>query len=53
MIKLNHLTIPVGTYSRSRDWYIRNLGLKLEFEVAERKTVALLRHLSKVTGLCL
>ena len=41
MIKLNHLTIPVEDYSQARDWYVRNLGLKVEFEIPERKTVAL------------
>jgi catechol 2,3-dioxygenase-like lactoylglutathione lyase family enzyme len=41
MIKLNHFTIPVADYSRSRDWYQRNLGLNVEFEIPERKTVAL------------
>jgi catechol 2,3-dioxygenase-like lactoylglutathione lyase family enzyme len=41
MIKLDHLTIPVGKYSRSRDWYVRHLGLRIEFEIPERKTVAL------------
>jgi catechol 2,3-dioxygenase-like lactoylglutathione lyase family enzyme len=34
-------TIPVTQDSRSREWYTRNLGLKVEFEVPERKTVAL------------
>jgi catechol 2,3-dioxygenase-like lactoylglutathione lyase family enzyme len=41
MIKLNHLTIPVEAYSQAREWYVRNLGLKVEFEIPERKTVAL------------
>jgi len=41
MIRLNHLTIPVKEYSVSREWYTSNLGLKVEFEVPERKTVAL------------
>ena len=41
MIRLNHLTIPVGKHSVSREWYTCNLGLKVEFEVPERKTVAL------------
>jgi catechol 2,3-dioxygenase-like lactoylglutathione lyase family enzyme len=41
MVELNHLTIPVTQHSRSREWYSRNLGLKVEFEVPERKTVAL------------
>ena len=41
MIRLNHLTIPVNEHSVSREWYTSNLGLKVEFEVPERKTVAL------------
>ena len=41
MIRLNHLALVVGNYGRSRDWYTRNLGLKVEFEIAERNTVAL------------
>jgi catechol 2,3-dioxygenase-like lactoylglutathione lyase family enzyme len=41
MIKLNHLTIPVEDCSLAREWYVRNLGLKVEFEIPERKTVAL------------
>jgi catechol 2,3-dioxygenase-like lactoylglutathione lyase family enzyme len=42
MIKLNHLTTPVEDYSQAREWYVHNLGLKVEFEIPERKTVALL-----------
>ena len=41
MIRLNHLALVVGNCGRSRDWYTRNLGLKVEFEIAERNTVAL------------
>ena len=41
MIRLNHLTISVNAHSVSREWYTSNLGLKVEFEVPERKTVAL------------
>jgi len=41
MIRLDHLAIPVRDYARSRDWYTRNFGLKVEFEIRERKTVAL------------
>src|SRR5262245_42834159 len=41
VIRLDHLAIPVTDAGRSRDWYTSNLGLKLEFEIAERKTVAL------------
>ncbi len=35
MIKLDHLTISVRDYRRSRDWYIETLGLKQEFEVPD------------------
>jgi predicted enzyme related to lactoylglutathione lyase len=41
MIKFDHLRIPVTDLSRSRDWYIRTLDLEVEFEVPERRTVAL------------
>lgn len=41
MIRLNHLALVVSSYGRSRDWYTRNLGLKVEFEIADRNTVAL------------
>jgi len=41
MIKLDHLRIPVTDLARSRDWYVRTLGLTVEFEVPERRTVAL------------
>ena len=36
MIKLDHLTIAVHDYNISREWYVRVLGLKVEFEVPER-----------------
>ncbi|MGH7319076.1 MAG: VOC family protein [Candidatus Rokuibacteriota bacterium] len=41
MIKFDHLRIPVTDLARSRAWYIDALGLKVEFEVPERQTVAL------------
>jgi catechol 2,3-dioxygenase-like lactoylglutathione lyase family enzyme len=41
MLKLDHLRIPVADVARSRDWYTRTLGLKVEFEVPDRQTVAL------------
>lgn len=41
MMKFDHLNIPVSSFERSRDWYISTLGLKVEFEVPERRTVAL------------
>jgi catechol 2,3-dioxygenase-like lactoylglutathione lyase family enzyme len=41
MIKFDHLRIPVTDLARSRSWYITTLGLKVEFEVPDRQTVAL------------
>jgi catechol 2,3-dioxygenase-like lactoylglutathione lyase family enzyme len=41
MMKFDHLRIPVTDLARARDWYVRTLGLKVEFEVPDRKTVAL------------
>jgi len=35
MILLKHLTIHVSNYVASRDWYVRNLGLRVEFENVE------------------
>jgi len=39
--RMDHLALPVAQCNRSRDWYIRHLSLQLEFEIPERKTVAL------------
>src|SRR5712664_514938 len=41
MIKFDHLRIPVTDLARSRAWYVATLGLKVEFEVPDRQTVAL------------
>jgi predicted enzyme related to lactoylglutathione lyase len=41
MLKLDHLRIPVADLARSRAWYVRTLELTVEFEVPERRTVAL------------
>jgi catechol 2,3-dioxygenase-like lactoylglutathione lyase family enzyme len=41
MIRLDHLAIPVRDHVRSRDWYTKCFGFRLEFEVPDRKTVAL------------
>jgi len=41
MMKFDDLSIPVTDSSRSRDWYIGTLGLKVEFEIPDRRTVAL------------
>ena len=39
--KLNHLLINVRDAKKSRDWYVENLGLKVEFEARENGFVAL------------
>jgi len=44
MLKFDHLTIPVSNWIASRDWYVKSLGLKIEFEVPERRTVAVQDH---------
>jgi catechol 2,3-dioxygenase-like lactoylglutathione lyase family enzyme len=41
VIKLDHLRIPVADLTRSRAWYLRTLGLTVEFEVPDGNTVAL------------
>jgi catechol 2,3-dioxygenase-like lactoylglutathione lyase family enzyme len=41
MMKFDHLAIPVTDCARSRDWYVTTLGLKVEFEIPDRRTVAL------------
>lgn len=40
-MKFDHLNIPVSNLERSRAWYISTLCLKVEFEVPDRRTVAL------------
>ena len=41
MMKFDHLNLPVSNLERSRDWYVGALGLKVEFEVPNMRTVAL------------
>jgi predicted enzyme related to lactoylglutathione lyase len=41
MARFDHLSLPVASWTRSRDWYARCIGLKVEFEITERQTVAL------------
>src|SRR4051812_14498136 len=41
MVRLDHLSLPVADWQRSRDWYRRGLGFEVEFEIPERKTAAL------------
>jgi hypothetical protein len=35
MILLSHLTIRVSNYTASRDWYVKNVGFRVEFENIE------------------
>jgi catechol 2,3-dioxygenase-like lactoylglutathione lyase family enzyme len=40
MLKFDHLRIPVTSLTRSRDWYVNTVGMKVEFEMPERRAVA-------------
>jgi catechol 2,3-dioxygenase-like lactoylglutathione lyase family enzyme len=40
MLKFDHLALPVSDVAASRAWYVGTLGLAVEFEIVERKTVA-------------
>jgi predicted enzyme related to lactoylglutathione lyase len=41
MLKFDHMALPVANCKKSRDWYVRNLGFKVEFENSETKTIAI------------
>jgi catechol 2,3-dioxygenase-like lactoylglutathione lyase family enzyme len=41
MPRLDHLSLPVHDWQRSRDWYKNYLGFEIEFEVPDRKTAAM------------
>lgn len=41
MLKFDHMALPVANCKKSRDWYVRNLGFKVEFENPETKTIAI------------
>jgi catechol 2,3-dioxygenase-like lactoylglutathione lyase family enzyme len=41
MARLDHMSIPVSDWKRSRDWWRDTLGFKVEFEIPERSTVAM------------
>ena len=40
-MKFDHMTLPVSNCHASRDWYVENLGFKVEFEIAAARTVAI------------
>jgi hypothetical protein len=39
MIKFDHLRTPIANLARSRDGYVRMLGLKIEFESGASATI--------------
>jgi catechol 2,3-dioxygenase-like lactoylglutathione lyase family enzyme len=41
MLRFDHLRLAVSDLDRSQHWYVETLGMKVEFEVPERRTVAL------------
>ena len=41
MVRLDHMSLPVADWRRSRNWYRDRLGFKVEFEIPERDTVAM------------
>ena len=41
MLRLDHLSLPVHDWQKSRDWYKNHLGFEIEFEISDRKTAAM------------
>lgn len=41
MIKFDHMGLPVADPEASRDWYVDRLGFRVEFEIPERRTFAI------------
>jgi catechol 2,3-dioxygenase-like lactoylglutathione lyase family enzyme len=46
MAKLSHMVLPVTDLGKSRDWYVKNLDFKLEFE---REGVAAIKDEADLT----
>ena len=40
MVRLDHLSLPVVDWRKSRDWYKEHLGFEVEFEIPDRLTAA-------------
>jgi catechol 2,3-dioxygenase-like lactoylglutathione lyase family enzyme len=40
MLKFDHLTLAVSDWQASRRWYVEVLGLTVEFEMPDRRSVA-------------
>jgi catechol 2,3-dioxygenase-like lactoylglutathione lyase family enzyme len=53
MVKFDHMTLPVTNVRKSRDWYVKTLGFKVEFErasiVALQDSAGFTIFLSKTT----
>jgi predicted enzyme related to lactoylglutathione lyase len=41
MPRLDHLSLPVRDWQKSRDWYQQHLDFAVEFEIADRRTAAM------------
>jgi uncharacterized glyoxalase superfamily protein PhnB len=41
MVKFDHMNMPVSDPKISRDWYVKNFGFEVEFEIPERNTIAI------------
>jgi catechol 2,3-dioxygenase-like lactoylglutathione lyase family enzyme len=41
VVRLDHISLPVRAWQRSRDWYCTHLGFEVEFEIPQAKTAAL------------
>ena len=41
MLELDHPCLPVTDVTRSREWYVGTLGMKVEFAISDRHAVAL------------
>jgi len=41
MPRLDHLSLPVRDWRKSRDWYKDHLGFEVEFEIPDRQTAAM------------
>jgi len=46
MVKVTHMVLPVSDVGKSRDWYVKNLDFKLEFE---REGVAAIKDAADLT----
>jgi catechol 2,3-dioxygenase-like lactoylglutathione lyase family enzyme len=41
MVRLDHMSLPVSDWRRSRDWWRDVLGFKVEFDMPDRAAVAM------------